>query len=69
MMKSLRVVYSYGHGFKRVPGGDCSKVDMKPLEETIEKLGGKIFLNLEVENHPESLLNNVTLIVPTDETV
>jgi len=69
VVKTLRVVYSCCHGFKRVSGGACSEVDMKPLEESIEELGGKEFLNLVVENQLDSLLNNVTLFVPTDEAV
>ena len=42
---------------------------MNSLEETVEKLGGKEFLDFVVTNQLDSLLNYVTLIVSTDETV
>jgi len=67
VVKTLKVTYSCCHGFTRTGRDGCTQVDMKPLEETIEDLGGKEFLNLVVENDLESLINNVTIFVPDDD--
>jgi len=68
-VKTMKATYSCCHGFKKVGKGGCTEVDMKPLEETVEDLGGKEFLNLVVENDLESMLHNVTIFVPDDEAV
>jgi len=68
-VKTLKATYSCCHGFRKVGKEGCAVVDMKPLEETIEDLGGKEFLNLVVENDLESLMNNVTIFVPNDEAI
>jgi len=69
-IKTLKITYSCCHGFKKIGGGECSQVvDIKPLEETIEELGGKEFLNLVVENEMDNMLMNVTVFVPNDDAV
>lgn len=65
-VKTLKATYSCCHGFQKEGKEGCTQVDMKPLEETIEDLGGKEFLNLVIENDLESLINNVTIFVPDD---
>jgi len=68
-IKTLKVVYTCCHGFKRVLGEGCVENNLKPLEETIEDLGGKEFLNLLVENELDGLLRNTTIFVPNDEAI
>jgi len=68
-VKTLKATYTCCHGFRKVGKEGCAQIDMKPLEETIEDLGGKEFLNLVVENDLESLINNVTIFVPNDDAI
>jgi len=68
-VKTMKATYSCCHGFKKVGRGECTQLDIKSLDETIEDLGGKEYLNLVVENGLESMLSNVTIFVPNDEAV
>jgi len=68
-VKTLKMTYSCCHGFKKTGRGDCTEVEIQPMEETIEDLGGKEFLNLLMENEMDNLLRNVTVFVPNDEAV
>merc|ERR1719483_1465004 len=68
-VKTMKATYSCCHGFKKVGRGECPQLDIKSLDETIEDLVGKEYLNLVVENGLESMLSNVTIFVPNDEAV
>eukprot|EP00092_Neocalanus_flemingeri_P035181 GFUD01038285.1.p1 GENE.GFUD01038285.1~~GFUD01038285.1.p1 ORF type:complete len:856 (-),score=258.96 GFUD01038285.1:138-2705(-) len=68
-VKTLKATYSCCHGFQKAGRGPCTQVDLKSLDETMEDIGGKEFLNLVVENELESMLSNVTIFVPNDEAV
>jgi len=70
--KTVSVTYSCCHGHRREGGGrgGCTAVDMKPLRETVEDLGGLEFLALLDESDMNNKLSgNLTLFVPTDDAI
>jgi len=57
------------HGYKRQDGKKgCTKLDMKPLLETIKDLGGFEFLGL-LEKYRMKTLNNMTVFAPTNDAI
>jgi len=67
-INTLKLRYTCCHGFTFDKRKGCTKVDLKPLEETIESLGGTEFLDLLVSSGVGSL-DNVTIFVPSDDAV
>jgi len=59
------------HGYRRELGKTgCSEIDMKPLKDTVEDLGGAEFLALLKENNMvDKLSANMTVFMPTDDAI
>ena len=69
IVKTLKMTHTCCHGYKNIDGTGCTSVEMKPLEETIADLEAVEFLELIVANDLDSMLENVTIFVPTDEAI
>eukprot|EP00091_Calanus_sinicus_P004503 TRINITY_DN14830_c0_g1_i1.p1 TRINITY_DN14830_c0_g1~~TRINITY_DN14830_c0_g1_i1.p1 ORF type:complete len:332 (-),score=119.18 TRINITY_DN14830_c0_g1_i1:618-1508(-) len=69
--KTIILRYFCCHGHKREQGKQgCVEVDMKPLEDTVRDLGGHEFLILLDENDMlDTLKNNMTVFVPTNDAI
>jgi len=67
-LKTLKMRYTCCHGFNFDKRNGCTKVDLKPLEDTVEELGASEFLDLLVGSGLDKL-NNVTLFAPSNEAV
>merc|ERR1711962_41078 len=69
-LTTVKTIYKCCHGFRLVSRDSCVAVEeMKPLEETLEELGGGQFLDLLVKNDLARQLVNMTVFMPTDEAV
>jgi len=67
VLKTLTLRYTCCHGFSLINKQECTEVDLSPLEETIEELGGAEFLDLVVSTGLGDRLSNATVFVPDEE--
>jgi uncharacterized surface protein with fasciclin (FAS1) repeats len=65
-----RTVYTCCPGARLVTRAACAPgQELRPVEETMEELGGGAFLQLLLEAGLDRLLENATVFLPSDETV
>ncbi|XP_063706199.1 transforming growth factor-beta-induced protein ig-h3 isoform X2 [Culicoides brevitarsis] len=70
--RTYKITYKCCAGYARRrsaenPNGNCVKLDLAPIENTIEKLGGKEFMKSAKKGSVESEMDDMTVFAPVDE--
>lgn len=70
--KTVVVTYQCCYGFRRIDNkGQCTKVDLKPMLDLMNDVGGKEFMRIVKDIGMENMLENknVTVFVPNDDAI